>query len=61
MAQDLEITVSKMCWECGCESVGSTTGIKEVTRQDVTTQGDAGMTLDMTATPEQRAAFIAGN
>ena len=50
-----------MCWECGCESVGSTTGIKEVTRQDVTTQGDAGMTLDMTATPEQRAAFIAGN
>jgi hypothetical protein len=29
-----------MCIECGCESVGSETGIKEVNIQDVSDQGN---------------------
>ncbi len=29
-----------MCIECGCESVGSETGIKEVSIQDVSDQGN---------------------
>jgi hypothetical protein len=47
-----------MCIECGCESVGSETGIVPVTITDVSTDGEAGLTLNMTATPEQRTDFI---
>jgi hypothetical protein len=32
-----------MCYECGCESVGSTTGIVPVTISDVSTQGNSGL------------------
>ena len=47
-----------MCVECGCESVGSETGIVSAPMLDVTRDGEAGLTLNMTATPEQRERFI---
>ena len=47
-----------MCIECGCESVGSETGIVSAPMLDVTRDGEAGLTLNMTATPEQRERFI---
>ena len=47
-----------MCIECGCNMVGSQTGIKFVSIMDATSQGNAGLTLDMTATREQREDFI---
>ncbi len=47
-----------MCVECGCESVGSETGIISAPMLDVTRDGEAGLTLNMTATPEQRERFI---
>jgi hypothetical protein len=47
-----------MCYECGCESVGSETGIVSAPMLDVTRDGEAGLTLNMTATPEQRTSFI---
>jgi hypothetical protein len=47
-----------MCIECGCEAFGSETGIVPVTVTDVSTDGAAGLTLSMTATPEQRTDFI---
>ncbi len=49
-----------MCYECGCESVGSETGIAKIPGGilGVTTDGEAGLTLNMTATPEQRERFI---
>jgi len=47
-----------MCIECGCQSVGSETGIKDVNIQDVSQSGNAGLTLSMTATPQQRERFI---
>jgi len=47
-----------MCVECGCESVGSETGIVSAPMLDVTRDGEAGLTLNMTATPEQRTSFI---
>jgi hypothetical protein len=47
-----------MCIECGCESVGSETGIISAPMLDVTRDGEAGLTLNMTATPEQRERFI---
>jgi hypothetical protein len=47
-----------MCHECGCGSVGSTTGIIPVAITDVSTYGEAGLTLSMTATAEQRESFI---
>lgn len=47
-----------MCFECGCESVGSETGIASVSINDASKSGDAGLTLKMTATPEQRERFI---
>lgn len=47
-----------MCIECGCESVGSETGIISAPMLDVTRDGEAGLTLNMTATPEQRKRFI---
>jgi hypothetical protein len=47
-----------MCVECGCESVGSQTGIVPVSIIDKTSQGNSGVTLSMTSTPEQRERFI---
>lgn len=38
--------------------VGSQTGIKSAPMTDMTSQGNAGLTLDMTATREQREEFI---
>lgn len=32
-----------MCYECGCESVGSETGVTPVTIQDMSTQGNSGL------------------
>jgi hypothetical protein len=32
-----------MCVECGCESVGSQTGVIPVTIQDMSTQGNSGL------------------
>jgi hypothetical protein len=60
MAQDSETTVSNMCVECGCESLGSETGIANIPGGilDVSRDGEAGLTLNMTATPEQRENFI---
>ena len=49
-----------MCIECGCESVGSSSGIAEIPGGilDVSRDGESGLTLNMTATPEQRTSFI---
>jgi len=47
-----------MCIECGCESVGSETGIASVSIQDVTSQGTSGVTFSMVSTPEQTERFI---
>lgn len=49
-----------MCIECGCNKVGSETGIVQISggMLDVSRDGDAGLTLNMTATPEQRERFI---
>ncbi len=60
MAQDLETKVSNMCVECGCESVGSSTGIANIPGGilDVSRDGEAGLTLNMTATSAQRESFI---
>ena len=60
MAQDLATEESSMCVECGCEKVGSETGMSKVPggMLDVTRDGESGLTLNMTATPEQRERFI---
>lgn len=58
MAQDQATAVSNMCVECGCESVGSETGISSVSINDVSKDGESGLTFKMTATPEQRERFI---
>jgi hypothetical protein len=49
-----------MCVECGCESLGSETGIVNIPGGilDVSTDGESGLTLNMTATPDQRERFI---
>jgi hypothetical protein len=47
-----------MCIECGCEAVGSETGIVTVNITDVSRDGDSGLTLNMTSTPEQTRQFI---
>ena len=47
-----------MCIECGCESLGSETGIVAVNITDVSRDGESGLTLDMTSTPEQTRQFI---
>jgi len=49
-----------MCVECGCESVGSESGINMISGGilNVSTDGDAGLTLSMTSTPEQTRQFI---
>jgi hypothetical protein len=49
-----------MCYECGCESVGSETGIAKIPGGilDVSKDGESGLTLKMTATQKQRTSFI---
>jgi hypothetical protein len=49
-----------MCIECGCESLGSESGIVNNPGGilDVSRDGDAGLTLNMTSTPEQTRQFI---
>jgi hypothetical protein len=47
-----------MCYECGCESVGSETGIVSAPILDVSRDGESGLTLNMTSTPEQTRRFI---
>lgn len=61
MAQDQATAASNMCIECGCESIGSETGIASVSINDVSRDGEAGLTLNMSATPEQRERFISGD
>ena len=49
-----------MCSTCGCglNSVGSQLGQTPVSIQDMTSQENSGVTLSMTATPEQRERFV---
>ena len=47
-----------MCLECGCESVGSEKGVINAPMLDVTRDDESGLTLNMTATQEQRTRFI---
>jgi len=47
-----------MCVECGCESLGSETGIASVNITDVSRDGEAGLNFSMTSTPEQTRQFI---
>ena len=49
-----------MCAYCGCgiDSVGMATGMTPVNMQDVSTDGESGLTLNMTSTPEQTRQFI---
>jgi len=49
-----------MCVECGCEAFGSESGMSNIPGGilNVSTDGEAGLTLNMTATPEQRERFI---
>ena len=49
-----------MCVECGCESFGSEKGMTDIPGGilDVSRDGEAGLTLNMTATQQQRTDFI---
>jgi len=49
-----------MCKECGCNMVGSQTGIAQIPGgiMDASRDGESGLTLNMTATPQQRERFI---
>ena len=49
-----------MCVECGCENIGSESGIVQISggMLDVTRDGEAGLTLNMTATQQERTRFI---
>jgi hypothetical protein len=47
-----------MCIECGCGAVGSEAGIIPVVVTDVSRDGESGVTLSMTSTPEQTRQFI---
>jgi hypothetical protein len=47
-----------MCYECGCGAFGSETGIIPANVIDVSRDGESGLTLDMTSTPEQTRRFI---
>jgi hypothetical protein len=60
MALDLATEASRMCIECGCENVGSETGMAKIPggMLDVTRDGEAGLTLNMTATQQERLRFI---
>ncbi len=49
-----------MCDVCGCgvNTVGTTIGETPVKVNDVSRDGNSGLTLDMTATSQQRERFI---
>jgi hypothetical protein len=47
-----------MCYECGCETLGSTKGTTPVTITDSSKDGESGLTLSMVSTPEQTRQFI---
>jgi hypothetical protein len=47
-----------MCYECGCETLGSTMGATQTNIVDVSRDGDSGLTLSMSSTPEQTRQFI---
>ena len=51
-----------MCDVCGCglNTVGTALGEKDIPGgvQDVSRDGESGLTLNMTATPQQRERFI---
>ena len=47
-----------MCYECGCETVGITIGVTPVNIIDASRDGDSGLTLSMSSTPEQTRQFI---
>jgi hypothetical protein len=49
-----------MCVECGCDKFGSETGMSKVPGGilDVTRDGEAGLTLNMTASQQERLRFI---
>lgn len=49
-----------MCVECGCQMVGSETGTSQIPggMLDVSRDGDAGLTLNMTANRQERERFI---
>lgn len=49
-----------MCNTCGCGWVGSSTGIADATVNDVSKDGESGLTLNMSATPQERQRFING-
>jgi hypothetical protein len=51
---------SNMCVECGCDKFGSETGMSKVPGGilDVTRDGEAGLTLNMTASQQERLRFI---
>ena len=45
---------------CGLDTVGTAMGETPVSIKDVSKDGNAGLTLKMTATPQQRESFING-
>ena len=51
-----------MCLECGCgmDTVGSGNGMKDIPggMMDASRDGESGLTLNMTATPQQRERFV---
>jgi hypothetical protein len=47
-----------MCYECGCETLGSTLGATPSNIIDVSRDGESGTTLGMVSTPEQTRQFI---
>ena len=47
-----------MCYECGCETLGSTLGATPANSIDVSRDGESGTTLGMVSTPEQTRQFI---
>jgi len=47
-----------MCIECGCENLGSESGMASISIVDASRDGQSGLILDMTATPEQTRQFI---
>lgn len=49
-----------MCVECGCQMVGSEKGMSQIPggMLDVSRDGDAGLTLNMSATRQERERFI---
>lgn len=49
-----------MCIECGCENFGSEKGMADIPggMLDVSRDGESGLTLNMTASQQERTRFI---